>query len=158
MPRHATAGQTLRVALRVRNCGRHRLARAWLAESPPDPRPEVGDFIMLREPGEELRNRFDRTFAYFRWQWLLFRRRLFTGGFSQEEIRLKPGGQARVFIEFTPQRRGVIRLNDLRVLLPDPLGLVQKCVKVKAPAATLMVLPRRYPLPLVELPAEPPSR
>jgi len=152
MPRHATAGETLRVALRVRNCGRHRLARAWLAESPPDPRPEVEDFIMLREPGEELRNRFDRTFAYFRWQWLLFRRRLFTGGFSQEEIRLKPGGQARVFIEFTPQRRGVIRLHDLRVLLPDPLGLVQKCVKVKAAAATLMVLPRRYPLPLVELP------
>jgi len=152
VPRHATAGEALRVTVRVRNRGRRRLARAWLAESPPDPRPDAEEFINLREPGEELRNGFDRTFAYFRWQWLFLRRRLFTGGISQDEIRLKPGGQARVFIEFIPQRRGVIRLHDLRVLLPDPLGLFQKCVKVKAPAANLMVLPRRFALPLIELP------
>ncbi len=151
VPRHATVGEKLRLAVRVRNHGR-RVARAWLAETPTDPRPDEVDFIKLREPGEELRNRFDRTFAYFRWQWLLLSRRLFTGGFSREEIRLNPGGQTRVFIEITPQRRGVIRLHDLRVLLPDPLGLFQKCVKVKAPAATLIVLPRRYPLPLIELP------
>jgi uncharacterized protein (DUF58 family) len=55
-------------------------------------------------------------------------------------------------MEITPLRRGVIRLHDLRVLLPDPFGLFQKCVRVKAPAATLMVLPRRHPLPPIELP------
>jgi uncharacterized protein (DUF58 family) len=38
------------------------------------------------------------------------------------------------------------------VALPDPFGLFQKCAKVKAPAATLMVLPRRHPLPPIQLP------
>jgi uncharacterized protein (DUF58 family) len=151
-PRHATAGVTLRLALRVRNNGRRRVSRAWLAESPPDPRPDVVEFTSLREPGEEERNRFDRCFAYFRWQWLLLRRRLFSDGLSKDEINLAPGQQARVFIELTPARRGVIRLHDLRVLLPDPLGLFQKCVKVSAPPVSLTVLPRRYPLPPVRLP------
>lgn len=152
VPRHATAGVTLRLALRVRNRGRRRVSRAWLAESPPDPRPDVVEFTSLREPGEEERNRFDRCFAYFRWQWLLLRRRLFADGISRDEIDLAPGQQARVFIEITPARRGVIRLHDLRVLLPDPLGLFQKCVKVPSPSASLTVLPRRYPLPPVRLP------
>jgi uncharacterized protein (DUF58 family) len=152
VPRHATAGAPLRMAVRIRNRGARRLARAWLIESSPDPRPTLAEFSILREPGEEERNRFDRAFAYFRWQWLMLRKRWFTGGLSQEEIRLKPDEQKCVFIGFTPLRRGVIRLHDLRVLLPDPLGLFQKCVPVKAPPATLMVLPRRYPLPLIELP------
>jgi uncharacterized protein (DUF58 family) len=52
----------------------------------------------------------------------------------------------------TPLRRGVIRFDDLRLLLPDPFGLFQRCRKVKAPAATLLVLPRRFPLPPIELP------
>lgn len=152
VPRYATAGEPLRYPVRVRSIGRRRLTRAWLSESPPDPRPGIEEFSKLKEPGEEERNRFDRTFAYFRWQWLLLRNRLFTGGLSQEPITLKPGGQTRVFVELTPLRRGVIRLHDLRVMLPDPFGLFQKCAKVKAPASTLMVLPRRYPLPPIELP------
>lgn len=152
VPRHATAGVTLRLAVRVRNLGRRPISRAWLAESPPDPRPDMLEFITLREPGEEERNRFDRCFAYFRWQWLLLRRRLFSDGLSMDEIDIAPGRQARVFIELTPARRGVIRLHDLRVFLPDPLGLFQKCVKVSAPPVSLTVLPRRYSLPPVRLP------
>jgi len=152
VPRHATAGVTLRLAVRVRNLGRRPISRAWLAESPPDPRPDRVEFITLREPGEEERNRFDRCFAYFRWQWLLLRRRLFSDGLSTDEIDIAPGRQARVFIELTPARRGVIRLHDLRVFLPDPLGLFQKCVKVSAPPVSLTVLPRRYSLPPVRLP------
>jgi uncharacterized protein (DUF58 family) len=110
------------------------------------------EFSNLREPGEEERNAFDRTFAYFRWQWLLLRNRLFADASSPEELKLRPGQEARVFIELTPLRRGVIRLHDLRVALPDPFGLFQKCARVKAPAATLMVLPRRHPLPPIQLP------
>ena len=150
-PRHGTVGMPLRYAVRVRNDG-HRLARAWLAEMPPDPRPPLEEFIHLREPGEEERNRFDRTFAYFRWRWLRLRRRLFSDGLAREELHLPAGGECRVFIEFTPLRRGVIQLDDLRVLLPDPFGLFQRCSRVPAPAATLLVLPRRHRLPPFKLP------
>jgi uncharacterized protein (DUF58 family) len=152
VPRYATAGEPVRYALTIRNAGSRPVSRAWLTESPPDPRPDLEAFSILREPGEEERNRFDRTFAYFRWQWLLLRNRLFEDSSSVDEIKLKPGEETRVFLELTPLRRGVIRLHDLRVQLPDPFGLFQRCRKVNGPAATLMVLPRRYPLPPIELP------
>ena len=77
---------------------------------------------------------------------------MFTGGASDEDLNLKQGQQGRISIEITPLRRGVILLDDLRVLLPDPFGLFQRCRKVKAPPATLTVLPRRFPLPPIELP------
>lgn len=151
-PRHATAGSPLRMAVRVRNTSKRRVSRAWLDETPPDSRPDAAEFTTLREPGEEERNRFDRKFAYFRWQWLMLRKRLFTGGNSKNEIRLKPGRESRVFIELTPSRRGIIHLNDMRAMMPDPLGLFQKCARVKAPASTLLVLPSRHPLPPIKLP------
>jgi uncharacterized protein (DUF58 family) len=152
LPRFATAGETLCYTVRIRHHGRNRLKRAWLADTPPDPRPSLEDFTLLREPGEEERNGFDRRFAYFRWQWLLLGNRLFTGGGSRDELDLKQGQQASIAMELTPLRRGVIRFDDLRVLLPDPFGLFQRCRRVKAPSATLTVLPRRYPLPPIELP------
>ncbi|MGA0899950.1 MAG: DUF58 domain-containing protein [Luteolibacter sp.] len=152
LPRHATAGEPLCYSVVVRNAGEYSLSRAWLIDSEPDPRPPFEEFHLIREPGEEERNWFDRHFIYFRWQWLTLRRRLFNQKLSTQELRLGPGEQARVSLEIMPLRRGVIRLQDLRVMLPDPFSLMQKCVQVSAPDASLMILPRRYPLPRIELP------
>ncbi len=152
LPRFGTAGQPLRYTVRVRNTGPHKLSRAWITDTPPDPRPDRETFTILREPGEEERNPFDRLFAYYRWKWLLMRKRLFTGGNAADDLVLEPGEETRVTVEMTPLRRGVIRFNDLRLLLPDPFGLFQRCRHIAAPDATLLVLPRRFPLPPVELP------
>ncbi|RYD48391.1 MAG: DUF58 domain-containing protein, partial [Verrucomicrobiaceae bacterium] len=152
LPRFATAGEPLHYHVRVWHRGKRRLSRAWLAETPPDPRPSVEDFSVLREPGEEERNLYDRQLAYFRWQWLMQQNRSFTGGFSRDDVDLKSGQQTRIPMEITPLRRGVIRLDDLRLLLPDPFGLFQRCRKVKAPNSILTVLPRRYSLPSIILP------
>ena len=152
LPRFGTAGEMLRYNVRVRNLTRRRLKHAWLTDTAPDPRPSSADFCQLREPGEEERNPFDRRLAYFRWQWLLLGNRLFTGGSSREGFHLKKGQEVSIPIELMPLRRGVIRLDDLRLLLPDPFGLFQRCRKIKAPAVTLTVLPKRYPLPPIELP------
>lgn len=152
MPRFATAGKPLRYGVVVRNLSKRPVSRAWLIESEPDARPGIDEFCVIREPGEEERNFFDRNFVYFRWQWLMLRRRLFQEKLSDQEIRLKPGAESRFTLEITPLRRGVIQLPDLRVMLPDPFSLMQKCSKVSAPASTLVVLPRRYALPTVQLP------
>ena len=63
LPRYATAGEPLRYSVKVWHHGKTSLIRARLSESPPDPRPNLEDFSRLREPGEEERNRFDRTLA-----------------------------------------------------------------------------------------------
>lgn len=151
-PRHASMGLPLRYTVRVTNTGRSGLSRAWLMESLPDPRPSIEEFVRLREPGEEERNAFDRSLAWFRWQWLVSRKRLFTGGDSPAEIRLRPGDSMNATVEIVPQRRGVIRMDRLEVRLPDPLGIFQSIVRVEGPASTVIVLPRRYRLPPVELP------
>ncbi len=152
LPGHATVGEVVRFSVRVRNTGAKRLRRAWMTETPMDSRPPLAEFLHRREPGEEKRNAFDRALAYYRWQWLMARRRLFDGGRSDEELDLAPGETMRIVMEIMPCRRGVIRLNDARVLLPDPFGLFQRCRAVSGPAATLTVLPRRYPLPPIEMP------
>jgi uncharacterized protein (DUF58 family) len=152
LPRHATVGVPVSYPVRVRNHGRFRIKRAWLMETPPDPRPDLAGFQRFREPGEDERNRFDRKFAYFRWQWLISKRRLFFASSAAGELRSDGGRESSIRMEITPLRRGVISLTDLRVRLPDPFGLFQKCVPVEAAPGTIVVLPRRYPLPPVRLP------
>ena len=152
LPKYATAGETIRYTIRITNVARRPLRRAWVEETPADPRPGLAEFFHRREPGEEDRNWFDRTLAFYRWRWLVDGRRAFDGGTSIDMIELEPDGITRVSAEITPVRRGVIRLDDLRVLLPDPFGLVQSCRRIAAPASTLTVLPKRHLLPAFEMP------
>lgn len=152
VPPHATAGVPLRYHVEVRNLRKSRLAGAVLAETAPDPRPSAATFCREREPGESERNAFDRFFGYYRWQWMVNRRRIFDGGRAINPIDLAPAQTRRVAIEITPRRRGVIPLHDMRVILPDPLGMFQKCRRVSCRGNSLIVLPRRYSLPPIELP------
>jgi len=152
LPAHATAGLPLTYHISVRNLRKKALHRFELLETPPDPRPSMEVYSASREPGEETRNIFDRGLAWYRWNWLCEIRLLFEGGRSAMVPHLKPEATAKIAVSLVPRRRGLIRMNDLRVVLPDPLGLFQRCMKVPAPAASLAVLPRRYPLPRFELP------
>jgi uncharacterized protein (DUF58 family) len=152
LPPHATAGQPLTYHVQLKNHRRKSPRGFELLETAPDPRPDHALFRATREPGEEGRNLFDRHLAWYRWNWLCESRLLFEGGRSERIERLRPATGATVAMTLVPRRRGLIRLNDLRVLLPDPIGLFQRCVTVPAPPATLAVLPRRYPLPRFELP------
>jgi uncharacterized protein (DUF58 family) len=152
LPRYATAGEPMKYIIEVTHTGRRKLRHAWLSETLPDPRPGLTNFKNLREPGEEERNLFDRSLAYYRWQWLISRRRIFSENSCPDSISLSPGASCRLNAELVPRRRGVIQLNDLRLLLPDPLGIVQRCRKVPAPVAIVTVLPRRFPLPTFEMP------
>jgi len=152
LPRYATAGELITYQVEVSNTGRWALKDAWLAEMRPDPRPSLSTFYHSREPGEERRNFFDRLFGAYRWQWLIELNRAFEGGKALGALQLAPGESARIGVALRPLRRGLVPLDDLRILLADPFGLLQRCRKVFAPPATLTVLPRRYrlrPLPLV---------
>jgi uncharacterized protein (DUF58 family) len=152
IPRHATVGVPFHYNVRIINEGRRRLGLSWLAEVAPDPRPTCHEFLTHSEPGEHERNWFDRSLAYYRWQWLMLKRRAFDGGYSENPIEIGPAGELRCNIGFTPLRRGVIVLDNLRLLMPDPFGLFQSSHRIKSPPSTVMVLPKRHPLPPVELP------
>ncbi|MGB1130047.1 MAG: DUF58 domain-containing protein [Haloferula sp.] len=152
LPQHATAGETVRLRYHIKNIGRRSVRNAWLVETPPDPRPSREQFLHGKEPGGEKRNAFDRIFSYYCWNWLCERKLLFEANPSDLPLNVHGRDTQTLTAELLPRRRGLIRLDDLRVLLPDPLGLYQRCHPVYNPPSTLAVLPQRFRLPPFELP------
>lgn len=151
VPPYASVGQSFSYQIHVANAG-EALRDCQFEESPPDPRPSWEHFVLSREPGEQMRNSFDRYFAFNRWQWLLEKNQAYLGGASEPCLRLPQQATKCVTVKMTPQRRGLIQLNDLRVLLPDPFHFFQRARRVKAPVDHIAVLPRRYRLPTLRLP------
>jgi uncharacterized protein (DUF58 family) len=152
LPRYATAGSSLGYTVTVTNQGRWGVARFGLIETPPDPRPALRTFAASREPGEEQRNLFDRHVGWYRWSWLCHKDQLFLPNPAIAEKKLTRAESRKLRMEIIPQRRGVIQLNQMRLLLPEPLGLLQRCCRVQQEPAQLIVLPRRYPMPAFDLP------
>jgi uncharacterized protein (DUF58 family) len=150
LPRFGTAGEPLAYRLHVRNDGAAAQEGLSLFEDTEDPRPTLPEFLAAREPGEERRNWFDRTVGYPRWTWLIERRR---GARLPERPvpAILPGGEVEVRMEAWPARRGRLRLVGVTLARPDPFGLFRAFIRVPAPQS-LVVLPRRYPVPDLDLP------
>jgi uncharacterized protein (DUF58 family) len=64
---------------------------------------------------------------------------------------LRSKQEVRVQCELTPLRRGVLRLQSVGVARADPLGLFRAFTEVPLPQSVL-ILPKRYTLPLIALP------
>ncbi|MBK1831491.1 DUF58 domain-containing protein [Verrucomicrobiaceae bacterium R5-34] len=152
LPRLATAGEPMHYRVIVKNTGRRRLSGTRVLEMVPDNRPTLENFANSREPGEEKRNFFDRKLGYYRWEWLQRGLTLFSNDPSPALPSIAPGESSTTRLSLTPTKRGIISLTDLRVCLPDPLGVFQRCRKIKAEPGKLIVLPHRYRLPDYEIP------
>lgn len=147
LPEFGSVGQELNYTVEVQNKHHRTLSAMTFEEWPPDPTPDFETFANTPEPGEEKRNLVDRTMLYYRWTWLQERER----GFdlleaTQSPRRLAPKETGRVTFRLTPQHRGLLKLGEMRVLLPDPFGLFQRCRPVEVPPDHIIVLPKRYPL------------
>jgi len=73
------------------------------------------------------------------------------GKFNRAPLpQLEPGSQAEIRLEITPRRRGRLYFRTLQVACPDPLGLFRAIVPLPV-EQSLLVLPRRYPVPDLRL-------
>jgi uncharacterized protein (DUF58 family) len=150
LPRYATAGQPLTYHVLVRNPSGRRGAGLSLLEDLEDPRPGFDAFASTPEPEESGRNWFDRKVAWHRWVWLLsLNRRLDVREQLLPEV--PPGGETEIRVDATALGRGHVHFRGVTLARTDPLGLVRALRHVPAPD-TLLVLPRRYPLPPLALP------
>lgn len=152
LPAYGAVGVPLRYTVNVANAGRS-LREAWLVETGPDDRPSFELFTAVREPLEHTRNPFDKLFRFYRWRWLRDLLEQFPDAKSTA-LQLKRGTETTVDLQWTPVRRGQITLDDLRLALPDPLGLFQRCRRVACPSQQLLILPRILPLPTAILPGK----
>jgi uncharacterized protein (DUF58 family) len=150
LPKFGSAGEVLRYRITVRNNSKKRENALKLIEELPDPRPSFEDFARIPEPGEDKRNWLDRTYGYYRWHWLMGRN---TRARATEQAvpDLPSGGECLMEAELLPLRRGVLRLTGTTVACPDPFGLFRSLRKVPG-AQSILILPKRYPMPLFTLP------
>lgn len=145
--RRGVAGQPLKYSAQVKNLGRRVLREVALLEVGDDARPGFKMFAELREPGEEERNAFDRTFVFYRWKWLMEKGLRWESGEISRSLDLDPGEEADVRLQLIPRRRGVMALRDVRLVLPDPLGLFRNCRRTEVDEQQVLVYPMAYRVP-----------
>ncbi len=150
LPKFATVGVKLNYRLIIDNRTNKIEKSLTLLENFADPIPTFTEFWTTPKQDEKKHNVIDRNIGYYRWLWLMKRKQ----GGTAKPISLPtlyPQKKIEVIGEITPLYRGVIRLAGLTVIRPDPFNLFNACVTISLPQS-LIVLPKLYNLPEIELP------
>jgi uncharacterized protein (DUF58 family) len=145
LPRFGTAGRPFSYRVTVRSFKRGELSGLALIEDLADPRPPFKEW-------KDYKLDEDRHVRPFRMDQ---RRRPKPFKFAMvKEATLPPlrmNQPVEVMVEMTPLRRGVAHLTGVTLARPDPLGLFRALRRIRLPQSVL-ILPRRYPLPPLALP------
>ncbi len=150
LPRFATVGIKLNYRLILSNPTNQIQNNLKIWENFADPRPTFKELTETPEPAEAQRHAIDRYFGYYRWLWLIARKQCATAQ-PIDLPPLAPNSQTEVLCELVPTYRGLIRLTSLTVARSDPFGLWNACQTLALPQS-LLVLPKLYKLPPVQLP------
>ncbi len=145
LPRFGTAGKPFSYRVTVKNLGREIQAGLTLLENLADPRPTFAEWKAVQMDDE-------RQFRSFRFGQLRRANPFKRVTVKEAAVPPIPPHQAAVAeVEITPHRRGVVQLTGAFFARSDPLGLFRSLARVPAPQSVL-ILPKRYPLPPVALP------
>lgn len=150
LPRLGCVGDPLRYRATIVNQSRSAQRGLFLRDQTQDPRPSFDEFRLTPEPDEEKRNLYDRTFGYYRWQWLISKNEQ---GMAHEHAvsAIPPRGKLELEMTIVPLKRGYLRFTEMVVATPEPLGLFRSLRKVPAPQSVL-ILPKRYQITALDLP------
>jgi uncharacterized protein (DUF58 family) len=150
LPRIGSAGVPLAYQVSIENLSRRKQSGLSLFENLAGGLPTIQEFVENPEPGEEKRNWLDRRLGYYRWQWLAHCKR--PARVERTPVPpLRPGERLQLKMQLLPLRRGMLRFEGTTIVWPDPFGLFHAWQKVPA-AQSVLILPKRYPLPPVDLP------
>ena len=152
LPRFGSVGQPVSYRVTLTNLTDRTQRGLDVTEDLADPRPTLAQFASTPEPGEERRNWYDRNNGFYRYTWLLLQN-IRAKVNEQPCPDLPPRGSADVRLDITPLRRGVVRFEAVAVACPDAFGLFRTFVRVPL-ADALLILPKRYFLPPLELPGQ----
>jgi uncharacterized protein (DUF58 family) len=150
LPKFAQAGEPLTYSLLLHNHSAKQQRGLLINEQFGDPRPSFDEFIRAREPEEDSRNAWDRGTMVYRWMWLVAKNRQAKGK-EQPLPTLPPHGKEQIRIEILPLHRGYLELTGITVSRPDPFGLFKAC-RFFPCYQRVLILPKRYRLPQVDLP------
>jgi uncharacterized protein (DUF58 family) len=145
LPRIGTAGQPLHYRVQVKNLTAKNQTGLTLLEELADPRPAFQEWMAFQmaeskrvRPFRVTQRRRENPFRRVK--------------VKEAEVPPLPAhGEAEARVEMFPLRRGILRFTGLTLARPDPLGLFRSFSKVAAPQ-TVLILPKRYPIPPIALP------
>jgi uncharacterized protein (DUF58 family) len=145
LPRFGTVGQPLRYNVQVKNLTAKTQTGLTLIEELADPRPAFQEWLAF-QLAESRRVRPFRVSQRRRKD--PFRRVKLK---AAEVPPLPARGEAGVPVEVLPLHRGILHFTGVTLARPDPLGLFRAFSRVAAPQ-TVLILPKRYPIPPIALP------
>ena len=147
LPRFGTAGQPLYYQVELKNLTNKNQAGLTLLDDLADPRPAFEDWLAFKlAEGRHIRP-FRVAQRHERNPFRLAKTK------AAPVPPLPAQGEGSVAMELLPLRRGILRLSGVTVACPDPLGLYRSFYRVQTPQ-TVLILPKRYPLPAVALPGQ----
>jgi uncharacterized protein (DUF58 family) len=145
LPRFGTAGQPLHYRVQVKNLTAKTQAGLTLIEEFTDPHPVFQQWLAFQLAES-------RRVRPFHVPQRLRKNPFRLASLKEAEVPPLPArGNAEAKIEILPLRRGILRFTGMTLARPDPLGLFRSFSKVAAPQ-TVLILPKRYPIPPIALP------
>ena len=145
LPRFGTAGQPLQYQVLLKNLTAKTQAGLTLLDDLADPRPPFDEWLAF-QLAESRRIRPFRVSQ--RRERNPFRRATLK---PADVPPLPAKGEGSVRMELVPLRRGILHFAGVTVARSDPLGLFRSFSKVAA-SQSVLILPKRYPLPPIALP------
>ncbi|HEY1787042.1 MAG TPA: DUF58 domain-containing protein [Verrucomicrobiae bacterium] len=146
LPRFGTAGQAFAYRVRIRNLTSRTQNDLTLLENPADPRPSFQEWL-ARQLAEEKKVRQLRL-SRPQQRYNPFRIAVVS---TVSVPPILPNEEVEVQVLVTPLRRGLLRLDGLTLARTDPFGLFRAFAKLRLPE-TILILPKRYPLPPIAMP------
>ncbi len=145
LPRFGTVGAPLVYTVSLKNLSGKTQTGLAVVDNLADPRPSYEDWLAYQLAYEQKARSFR------------FSQGKRTNPFRSASLKIAPvpatpaGQEVRVRCELTPLRRGLLRMESVSVARPDPLGLFRAFVEVPL-VQKVLILPKRYRLPLIALP------
>ena len=153
LPSHVTATIPASYWIEITTHGRSIERDLIVHDRLPTPRISYDEFQRARTTrADASTNWFDRAvgFPFF----VEMRRRARGADMQPQPIpAIPPGTTIRVKVQTTARRRGWINFDAIHLLRPDPLGLFRARHSIPA-KGELLALPRRYPVPRIQLQSE----
>ncbi|MEE9552006.1 MAG: DUF58 domain-containing protein, partial [Gammaproteobacteria bacterium] len=149
LPEFCTAGQPFTYRITVGNQTSRIQKSLNIMEELDSPMPDF-DEVRYSTEIHSRRNWFDRYVGYPRWLQLVHKKRGASIPINPIDT-LPANDETTINIEITPTRRGYLNFQRSTILRPDPAGLINASITVDK-KNSLLVLPKRYPVPAIPLP------
>ncbi len=151
LPRFATVGHSFTYPVFIDHQGVSTQDGLTLLDDMSDPRPSFEEFARSSELLPDRHdNWWERLVGYERWRAMID---------AKQVAKIEPHALPRLSRDteyeirptLTPLRRGVLRFSGATLAKPDPFGLFKSLITQEA-SGTFLVLPKRYPIPSLDVP------